>query len=262
MSIKRVNSTGRCKIVREDVRFTLRSDSSGSLTFDAALNLADYDFPSDALVFVEAYRQTTFMRFPFGTVAAPRLPPGVTGRLTEFTTGERLLFRVKVTSANDRSGLLLAEADRISACNDEEQPDKRVALLPTEPANLGQLLWKVDIDEGLGTTLQINKDVGDWEAFARSPLCRSLIFPAAMREVLWHVVAVRKTDHIDDQGDWGSRWLGFAQSLPGVAEMPERQDDVDPKDWLPWIDSAVESFARQHRMLEHYQALTVGDRSV
>ena len=161
MSIERVNSTGRCKVFREDVRITLRSDSDGTLTFNAALNLADYDLPSDALVFVEAYRQTTFMRFKFGTVAAPSLPPGVTGRLTEFKTKQRLLFRVKVTSASGRSGLLLAEADRISACNDEEQPDKRVALLPTEPADLGQLLWKVDINDATATMLQINKHVGD-----------------------------------------------------------------------------------------------------
>ena len=136
-------------------------------------------------------------------------------------------------------------------------------MLPAEPADLGQLLWKVDIDEGLGTTLQINKDVGDWEAFARSPLFRSLVFPAAMREVLWHVVAVRGTDQIDDQSDWGSRWLRFAKSLPGVGEVPDAQDgNFDPNDWLSWIDEAVESFARQHRMLEHYHALPVGDRSV
>ena len=55
-----------------------------------------------------------------------------------------------------------------------------------------------------------------------------------MREVLWYVVAVRRTVDFEDQSDWGCRWLRFAQSLPGVEEMPEAQDDnLDPNDWLP-----------------------------
>ena len=44
-------------------------DSDGMLSFDAKLDLTGYDLPDDARVFVEAYRQTSFMRFPHGTVA-------------------------------------------------------------------------------------------------------------------------------------------------------------------------------------------------
>ena len=71
MSIRRINSTGRKKIVRGDARISVRPDPDGVLTFNAMINLADYDLPNDAHVFVEAYRQTTFMRFRHGTVAAP-----------------------------------------------------------------------------------------------------------------------------------------------------------------------------------------------
>jgi hypothetical protein len=74
MSIRRINSTGRKKIVREDARIFVRTDSDGVLTFDAVLDLTNYNLPEDACVFVEAYRQTTFMRFPHGTVGAPQPP--------------------------------------------------------------------------------------------------------------------------------------------------------------------------------------------
>src|SRR5580704_5818632 len=113
MSIKRINSTGRSKIVRGDARISVRPDPDGVLTFDATINLTDYGLPYDAHVFVEAYRQTTFMRFRHGTVAAPQPPGDLARRLTEFATGDGLLFRVKVTSTGDRAGVLLAEADRL-----------------------------------------------------------------------------------------------------------------------------------------------------
>src|SRR5262245_39519614 len=122
MPIRRINSTGRKRIQREDARIHVRTGSDGVLAFDATLNLADYGLPADAAVFVEAYRQTSFMRFPHGTVAAPQAPPGVERRLTEFSSCDGLLWRVKVTSTGDRPGLLLAKGDRIPVSNDEEQP--------------------------------------------------------------------------------------------------------------------------------------------
>src|SRR5262245_34387626 len=112
MSIRRINSTGRKRIVREDIRILVSSDADGILEFDATVDLAPYGLPADARVFVEAYRQTTFMRFEHGTVATPRPHPG-TCRLSEFSSREGLLFRVKVTATGDRPGVLLAEGDRI-----------------------------------------------------------------------------------------------------------------------------------------------------
>src|SRR5438045_682878 len=134
MSIRRINSTGRVKILQEDARILLRIDPEGVLAFEASLSFERYRLPGDALVFVEAYRQTTFMRFPHGTVATPRPAHDASRRLTEFPSRDALLFRVKVTSTGERLGVLLAEADRIHVSADEEQPDHRIALLPPAPA--------------------------------------------------------------------------------------------------------------------------------
>jgi hypothetical protein len=171
--------------MRDDARVFVRADGDGTLTFDAALELGEYELPADAHVFVEAYRQTTFMRFPHGTVAAPRPSADQPRRLTEFATPEGLLFRVKVTAMEGRAGVLLAEADRIPISDDEEQPDKRLALLPPAPGDLGQETWRVDFSGVNGPLLLVNRQVGDWKGVAASPLFRSLVYPAAIRQPSW-----------------------------------------------------------------------------
>ena len=72
--IRRLNYTGRIRIRRKDIRIKVR-DEGGKLEFDADLaRLADYSLPPESLVFVEAYRQTSWMRFPFGRVGAIESP--------------------------------------------------------------------------------------------------------------------------------------------------------------------------------------------
>ncbi len=254
MPIRRINSTGRKKIMREDAQIYIRPDPDGVLAFFARLQLTEYDLPPDARVFVEAYRQSMYMRFKHGTVAEPQPVPGMPLRLTEFSSPEGLRFRVKVTSTGERPGLLLAHADQIPVSNDDEQPDQRQALLPPVPADLGEEVWRLDFSgEATGPQLLVNEKLGDWKAATASWGFRSLVFPAAMRVVLWHVVSIRGTHNRDDPHDWGSRWLEFAYSLPGVGELPDADpDDFDPEEWAQWIESATESFSRQHRMLRHY----------
>jgi hypothetical protein len=248
--IRRINFTGRKKILREDVRISVRPDADGFLTFDASVNLREYGLPDDGQVFIEAYRQTTLMRFPYGTVVAPQPARNLPLRLTEFTTRDGLLFRVKVSAAGDAAGVLLAEADHIPVSDDEEQPENRIALLPPFGQNLGQELWRVDFGSPDGPILLVNSSLGDWKTVAASPQFRSLVYPAAMRQVLWYVYKIEKTRHSDDPDDWGSNWLRFAAALPGAGKLPDDENDTE---WEQWIDDAVGSFARLHRMLDHFK---------
>jgi hypothetical protein len=250
MSIRRINSTGRERIVRTDARVFVRTDPDGILTFDATIDLADYGLPADAQVFLEAYRQTTLMRFPCGTVASPQPPRGISRRLTDFASRDGLLFRVKVTSTGQRAGILLAEADRIPISDDEEQLEKHIALLPIAPGDLEQETWRVDLSGEQGPLLLVNMSIGDWKAVAASPIFRSLVYPAAMRQVLWHIYKIDGTQQMDDQDDWRCRWLQFAAALPSVGDPPLGSDD--DSEWDKWICDAVESFARKHKMLDRY----------
>jgi hypothetical protein len=247
MAIRRINSTGRRKIAREHASVFVTDERDGALTFDATIRLDDYGLPEDAQVFLEAYRQTTFMRFPYGTVRAITPPPATERRLTEFSSRDGLLFRVKITASGERSGLLLAEADRIPLRGDQERPDNRIPLLPPLGQDLGHEVWRVDFSDQTGPLLLVNRQLGDWKAVAGSPMFRSLVYPAAMREVLWRVYKVEGTRAIDDLDDWRCRWLQFAAGLPGLRNPP--LDSNEDTDWGDWIDEAVQSFTRHHDVL-------------
>src|SRR6266702_226127 len=132
--IRRLNYTGRIKIHRSDVRLATR-EADGVLSFDADLRLKDYALPAEALVFVEAYRQTSWMRFAFGTVADIQARPAEKRQLSEFDSAEGIRFRVKVTQPQDEH-ILLAAADRIPLGKPEDDADKQ-ALLPVVPSELG-----------------------------------------------------------------------------------------------------------------------------
>lgn len=250
MPIRRINSTGRKKILREDAKVFVSPDSDGVLTFDAVFNLADYELPSDAKIFIEAYRPTDFLRFEYGTVGAPRSPKGLRPRLTEFATKDGLLFRVKITSTGDRDGLLLAEGESIPISDDEDQLEKRIPLLPPQPADLGQELWRIEFNGTKGPFLEVNNRL-DWKSVAASPLFRSLVYPAAMRQILTQVMLIEEVCDTEDVGSWQSRWLVFACSL-GVGEPPLFEDDELVK--LKWIDDAVDVFSRTHQFLVNYQS--------
>ena len=234
--IRRFNYTDRIRILREDILVQLR-EIDGKLGFEAKLNLQEYDLPPDALVFVEAYRQVSWMRFDFGTVEA--LTPPKDRALTEFDSPDDILFRVKVTQAQD-THILLAEADRVPLKRPEDSTDKRIPLLPVKPESLADEIYRVDFSDDRPRLL-VNKEVGDWRSIAQSPAFASLVYPAVFREVLVHVLIVDGHDDSSDTSDWRALWLKLAESLPGVGQSPSSTDANDDKFY--WIDSAVSTFA-------------------
>lgn len=245
--IRRLNYTGRIKINRGDVRLsTVVIDSQFS--FAADLRLTDYDLPAEALVFVEAYRQTTWMRFPFGTVAGLQ-PPSDRG-LHEFDSPEGILFRVKVTQAHDEH-ILLAAADRIPLALPDDADADRESLLEFVPADLGDEIWRVELDDY--PRLLVNKSaVPDCRQLALSPVFVSLVYPAVLRQILICVLVENKHRDTDDDTDWRSKWLRFAALLPGVdPELPERGEDEDA---VHWVDDAVLAFARKLALREKFSA--------
>lgn len=245
--IRRLNYTGRVKIDRSDVRLSTH-ERNGGWVFEAGLQLNDYELPADAPVFVEAYRQTTWMRFGFGTVGNLRAPPADQRQLVEFDSPDGVLFRVKVTQAHDEH-LLLAHADRIPLARPEDAVD-RESLLPVVPADLGDELWRVSLEDE--PQLLVNKSASpDWRQMAQSPLFVSLVYPAVLRQVLTAVLIDHRCRDIDDESDWCSRWLRFAVGLPGV--NPELPPEKDAEDAVRiWTDDAVAGFARKLQLREKF----------
>lgn len=246
--IRRLNYTGRVKIHRADVRLTTR-EVEGFLSFDADLRLHGYELPAEALVFVEAYRQTTWMRFPFGTVANLLPPSPDQRRLVEFDSAEGIRFRVKVTQAHDEH-ILLAAADRIPLATPDEDSD-RESLLPVVPYELGDEIWRVDMSDE--PRLLVSKAAcSDWRQLAQSPVFVALVYPAVLRQVLVDILAGGHRN-TDDEADWRSKWLRFAALLPGMNPYPPEKDEGDEAA-LRWADDAVIAFSRKLALKSKFTA--------
>lgn len=243
--LRRLNYTNRARIRRSDVRIAV--DSSNGLAFSADLSaLREYDLPMDSLVFVEAYRQTNWMRFPFGRVGALESPAD--RRLRQFESPEGILFRVKVTPAGDVH-TLLAEADRIPLVLSEVDDGMRESLLPVRSAVLDGELYRLDLS-GLQPVLEISKVAGLHSEIARSPAFVALVYPAVLREILVRITLVDGHFDSDSLDDWQSRWLRFVAQIPGGRLPPKAT--AGESEIVDWINDAVEAFARRIRALERF----------
>jgi hypothetical protein len=249
MAIRRLNFTGRKEIRREDVSIALQVKPNTPVTFDADLTkLAEYKLPGDATVSVEARLQTRWMRFGYGAVGA--ITPAADRALTEFDSTDGILFSVKVTAVSGDPGKLLAEAVGIPVRLPGEAEERRNPLLPVKSDDIGHEVYRLDFSND-PPILLINRAAGDKDAIVRSPLFMSIVYPAALREILNRIIHIEDLDDPDDDGEsWQARWLKFASALPCVGPVPPKDDG----DRDQWIDDAVAAFAKQQSMLDRFLA--------
>lgn len=253
MSVRTLNYTGRKRIRREDARIAIREEKKGPV-FDAGLTISGYGLPADAHIFVEAYRQTHYMRFDFGRVGAPTIPSD--RFLHDFESAEAILFRVKVVTDASPHGMLLAEADQIRPRKSADEEESRIGLLPVVPSDdIGDEIWRLEFDDQQ-TLLLINSKLVEWRAAARDPVFLSLVYPGVFRTILSRILVQEGYRDTDDENDWQARWLRFAVSLPGVGEVPGENEQPDRID--QWIDRAVSAFCYRHGTWESYERYWMG----
>jgi hypothetical protein len=236
LPMPRLNFTSRRRISKNHVTISV-TGIGGIETFSAELELGSYGFPDSATVIIEAFRQLELVRFEFGTVGS--LTPPASCRLSEFGTLAGLRFRIKVVSTAEPRGQLLAVGDRITPHNAEQQSLSRVPLLAVRAQDLGREVWRLDFaDEPL---LLVNPRVVAKKKLVQSVEFQSLVLPEILRSILSRILLVEQMRISDDSDEWTSRWLKFAESMPGVGTVP---DEADPESDLDWIDAAISSFCR------------------
>lgn len=245
MTIRKYCYTGRERLKRKHIKISLREESNErNICFDVGVNLSEYKLPRDALVFVEAYRQDSFMRESFGPVGE-LVSPKIFNLTPEFDSHEGVLFRVRVTSSINPKGQSLAEADRISL--EEGSAKNREALLPVKGTDNIPGIWDVDFAEEK-PILEISRNVGDWKGFAKNPEFISLVFPAILKEILTRILVIE--DHFESDGDdWCSKWLLFAKNL--VGDIPTAEEDLGKT--IEWIDHTVDVFCQKQKIKERFE---------
>lgn len=244
--IRRFNYTKRVKILQKDIVITLTDDNNGSLSFEANLSkLVSYEFPDECSVFIEAYRQTDWKRFDYGKVGA--LAASIDRDLSNFGTKDGILFRVKIT--DEKTGKIIAEADRIPFVTPDQQENPRLPLLPVCPKNLGDQIFRVDYT-GPRTILEINIDAISPHQIAHDPAFIALAYPVIVKEILTRILLIERHFDMTDDDDWMSNWLQFANSFPGVGEMPLENDTKDM--CHEWIDNVVSAFCKRQQVRKNF----------
>lgn len=257
--IRRLNYTKRRAVPRERAVIRLVEGPDGRFAFSAELDLAGLRFPPEARVFVEAYRPYACQRFSFGTVGDPDLPS--TTLLDEFPPGAVPRFRVKVVDARGAVGRLLGVLDRLVPFKPGDVTSDRIPLLPVEYLDLGEQVWRLDLEDG--PVLALNRALPQIGELARTDAAfLALAYPAILRRVLEEVLLVE--DHNDpdtDPDDWKSQWLRFALGLPGVSGRPPAgSGDAIRQEKRDWIEAAVDAFCEQRRARSLFER-QVGGRS-
>lgn len=243
MTTRQLNWTARKRIARSEVAITLRQDPDGTC-FAAALAQGDLGLPQEAQVVIEAYRQTTLMRFDCGTVG--EFGPRASTVLTEFQPPEGVLFRVKVLGSGTQAGMILAEADGIHAVAPGEANVAHESLLPTRGDDIGDEAWRLDFSGDAPELLFSNRS-GDWRGLARSPHFTWLVYPEILRQILTRCMEDGVPDA--DDADWRSRWVRFAGTLSGMTLLKEGADEQEREDW---VGDAVAAFCRAQRFRERF----------
>jgi hypothetical protein len=245
--LRKLNFTERTKIPRAAVQIVLRRESDGVLAFDPVLDLSSVSAPAASRVYIEAHYRTSYMRFDFGTLGNVIAPED--RRLSEIDTGSVVRFRVKVVDNAANTHRVVAAADDITVSAAAGDGGARVPLLEVNFRDLGDLPWRVEL-EANGPVLELNKRVEGIERLARHDAAFfALVYPAAVREILTHILVIEQYELAEDADEWWSLWMRWARELTDAPLPP------DVEDRRTWIDEVAAAFCGRHRVLEKLQSV-------
>jgi len=249
----RINSTGRKRLLRECVRVRLFEQGGGRApTFEANVKLpADLKLPASAKVYVEAYVKSSSMRFDFGTVGQIAPPSGLA--LTEIDAGAAVLFRVKVVDESAEIGRILASADGIRPESDSDG-DERKPLLPLQSRDLGEEIWRLDIDKDAGCTLIVNNRIPDLiELLKSDSRAQSFIYPEVVRRIVLFIYG--GDPEFDADAEWAADWKEW---IDAQLNRQVSDDEVPGPDEVQTLaDDVAAAFSRSNKFVSRWLSLNI-----
>jgi len=167
--------------------------------------------------------------------------------LSEIDRGGAVRFRLLVIDA-DQSGRIIAAADGLRPARERNSPDRQ-SLLPLRETDLGDQLWKVDVDYRTGPTLLVNGTIPSLASRLREqPLFQGLILPHALRMIL----AELGRGQGDEEDDiWRKGWRSFLHGLDVPIEPDDPEDHESVEDWIDHavdVFCALKNFARRAKL--------------
>ncbi|TVP98083.1 MAG: hypothetical protein EA381_13270 [Planctomycetaceae bacterium] len=254
--IKRVNSTGRRRIGKDHVQIELHEGPPRR--FDAEVQVSGFDNHPEAAVVLEATcaGSNQVCRFEWGSVG--NLRP-TENRLMPGLDGANVYFTLKVIDRSEDFGRILGLADNIRPVKAETKAGSgRRGILPVEPAELGDELWRLEYRTE-DVFLLVNQRVdGLVDRIRYDSAIYPLIYPTIVRDVL-HQALEAQLDDDDDADRWPALWLRFAQDLHPERTKPPAAEGEDER--REWVSEVVKSFCRDHALRERFVRVAGDKRS-
>ena len=234
-----LNYTGRSKIEKKHALFSFSEDNESIPEFNVAFNFERDQYPENAAVYVEAYYKETTQRFDYGKFG--RLTPPSDRRLDQIDLSGPTFFRVMIVDESGRHGMLLASGSQFRADTGDDE-GRKSSLLSVRKYDLGQVPWRVYLELGTAPELHLNSGIDN--AIGRmtsDPEFRSLILPAALREILTYYLW---SDEDAESSEHCARWMAYASMF-----AEENPDPNDPVDSRQWIEEVVRGFSERFHLL-------------
>lgn len=238
----RINSTGRKRLLRENVSIRLiEGKSGGAPSFNAVISIpGELNLDSSARVYIEPYVRRSSMRFDFGTVGNIVVPNDLA--LSGIDAGTPILFDVKVVDESGQVGRILAAAHALRPEGDEDGIG-RDSILPLRSMDLGQRVWKLEVDKDAGPTLCINNRIPDLKSWLMSDVrYMGMIYPEVVRRMV--VECWSEHSGADDNAHWVVAWRTWIQSRLG---REPREDEISSDGIDMLAEDVVDRFAEMHR---------------
>jgi hypothetical protein len=226
---RRFNYTGRKRLTRDHFRIKLTEGTGGPPSFTADVMIPpDVKLDPSARIYIEAYVGTSAMRFDFGTVSAISAP--VDCVLTDIDANTPILFRVRVVDEKGSVGRILAAANGIRPESDQEGKNRK-SLLPLRGIDLGEELWKLELDRDAGPTLAVNNRVPNLtDRIPADAVLMGAIYPEVVRQMTRQLFS--PDAGFDESLDWVRDWRTWLTQQLGREIQGEDCADTDSLDHI------------------------------
>ncbi len=247
--IRKFNYTGRKKLNRDRIDISVVEDKPHK-SFSATLNFKGLGLSDEAQVYIEPYYKSSFMRFPFGTVANEVKPANTL--LTDIPSSSIVKFRIKVVDESNKLGRIIRLADKIKPRNLEGDTGNHRSILPID--------WDQDLDQQIfritfkteGPILEINKRIENRRDIVKTDLMfRSLVFPAVVKEVALKI-ASEFSEFEEGDDSWQSDWLKFIKDVLHVNIDVDFDDDSE-EEINHWVEEVVSAFCRKNKFRSKFE---------
>jgi hypothetical protein len=246
---RRINFTGRKKIMQESVQINVTGLNTPNVAFNCSADLGRYNFPESAAVFLDIYQKKYVrQRFSLGTAGSPVIIRDE--KIPKFSPFPALAFRITVTDTGQESKLILGRSSPIYFPS--SRPGSTVSsILPLRFQKDIKQVWRIDFDSGKPVLL-MNSDIEGIEVGVRKDaLLRHSIFPAVLREILFYLFIIKEPDMEDETTQ---KWIQYMDKTLGInsddrdilTDEEDENDGTDNDRKMDVIESIVERFSDQN----------------